>query len=240
MKPFIGIPAYTHTYSETGRPYYRGYVPIVHAVEQAGGIPFLIPYDLEDTNLRALYRRIDGLLLPGGGDIHPRFFGDEAPHPSTNIEEARDEAEIKLIRWAADDDMPMLGICRGCQIMNVALGGTLIQDIPSQIATDIAHDFPNSRPRGLTAHPVTIVAESRLAQIVGEAQIMVNSWHHQVIDKLAPGAVLAAQSPDELVEAFEIPSKRFVISVQWHPEDMIADDEASRKLFRAFIRAAQS
>jgi glutamate racemase len=176
-RPLIGITA--ASFIVKGKPYHRGYAPNVEAVAAAGGLPVYVPPGLDPETLRDLYDRLDGLLLPGGPDVRPTLYG-QAQHPMTLvIDDPRDALELTLARWAAADELPVLGICRGHQVLNVALGGTLVQDIPSQVPTTIRHDQPDGLPRSTRLHEVTIAAGSRLASILGETRVSVNSLHHQ-------------------------------------------------------------
>lgn len=236
MVPLIGITTATNIASNTGWGYNRAYVGCIKAVEDAGGLPVLIPISIGESTLRAIYDRVDAVLLPGGGDVRPSIYGAE-PHPTTgNFDDLRDEMELQVARWAVAEDRPLLGICRGHQVMNVALGGTLLQDIPSEVKTGINHNITN--PRGAYAHPVEIDPSSRLASILQSTQLPVNSIHHQGVDRPAPGLCVTAYAPDGVIEAQEMPNKKFVLSVQWHPEDLFEDNLAMKRLFRAFIEAA--
>jgi putative glutamine amidotransferase len=199
----------------------------------------LIPTGLDETTLRALYERLDAVLLPGGPDVDPTYYGAER-HPLTvTIDDLRDELELTVARWAVRDDLPIFGICRGHQVLNVALGGTLVQDIPDQLGSPLIHDIPDDTPRSTRVHDVTIDGDSRLASILGETPVQVNSLHHQSVEKVAPNVVVTAHSPDGVVEALEAPDRHFVLSVQWHPEDLYQDDEAMLRLFTAFVQAAR-
>lgn len=240
-KPLIGITSGTST-----RPDMPDFVVVtaynanVAALERAGALPVVIPSTLSDDALRGLYERLDGVLLPGGGDIDSKYWG-EALHPSVyGLDAPRDHAEITLARWAVADDLPLFGICRGHQVFNVALGGALIQDIPSELAGALTHNNFSPQPRDLKAHPVEVAPDSRLAGIVGAGDgLMVNSIHHQGVRTVPPGVRVTALSPDGVVEATEMPDRRFVLTVQWHPEDLTAEP-AMFALFRAFVDAAAS
>ncbi|MEZ4666436.1 MAG: gamma-glutamyl-gamma-aminobutyrate hydrolase family protein [Anaerolineae bacterium] len=236
MKPLIGIVASSYTAPSTGWEYNRGYVPIIQAVEEAGGLPVIIPVSISDDVLQGIYQRLDGVLLPGGGDVRPSIYGAEA-HPLTdNLDDARDHVEINLTRLAVADDRPVFGICRGHQVLNVALGGTLIQDVPSEIGETIPHNI--TVPRSARAHEVQIDPSSRLASILGSTKLEVNSLHHQSVLQPAPDVCITAYSPDGVVEALEMPNKKFVLSVQWHPEDLYTNYPAMKQLFKAFVEAA--
>ncbi|MDZ4766297.1 MAG: gamma-glutamyl-gamma-aminobutyrate hydrolase family protein [Chloroflexota bacterium] len=243
MRPLIGIVTSSHT-SETGNPYNRIYAMPALDLADAGGLPVYIPTRLDEDTLRGLYERLDAVLLPGGADVRPSLYGVTEVHPTTyGIDDERDKTEITLARWAVKDDRPLFGICRGHQVVNVALGGTLLQDIPSQVSNPLAHDIPDGDPRSTLLHDVRIDPSSKLAAILGVTQIKVNSLHHQAVEAPAPGVRVTALSPDEIVEALEIADRRFALTVQWHPEDMYNGDyperEPMRKLFAAFVAAAQ-
>ena len=210
----------------------------VRAVRDAGSLPVLIPAGPDDV-LRETFERLDGLLLPGGGDIEPARFG-EAPQPELRGREPqRDDLELALCRWALAEGKPVLGICRGIQVMNVAAGGTLYQDIPSQYATTIRHASDLSLPRGYIAHDVVIEPGSRLAALVGSEPLPVNSWHHQAVKDVGHTLVVSARAADGIIEGLEIPAHRFAVSVQFHPEDLYEGHERIRRLFAGFVAACR-
>ncbi len=238
MRPLIGITA-ADVYAERGKLYHRAYALNAFAVADAGGLPVYIPPGLEESVLREVYERVDAVLLPGGPDVDPVIYGQER-HPETKIIDApRDALELTLTRWLVEDDRPLFGICRGHQVMNVALGGTLVQDIPSQVETTLTHDLPDEYPRSTRLHTVDIKPESRLASILGTTQVVVNSLHHQSVQAPAPGVDFTAYAPDGIVEALEVPDKQFILSVQWHPEDLYEDDGMMKRLFTEFVNAAR-
>jgi putative glutamine amidotransferase len=237
VRPLIGIT--TAETEEQGKPYHRSYARNAWAIADAGGLPVYIPTGLDETVLRELYERLDAVLLPGGPDVDPEYYGAQR-HPETRIiDDARDTLELTLARWTYADDRPLFGICRGHQVMNVAFGGTLIQDIPSEVVTDLPHATPDTMPRGTIRHEVAIAPESRLAAILGRTQVGVNSLHHQSVERAAPGVMVTGYSPDGVVEALEVPDKQFVLSVQWHPEDLYPDDDGMKRLFESFVSAAR-
>lgn len=236
MAPLIGITTSVFTNPDNGWEYNRTFVPIIQAVESVGGLPVLVPTSIAEETLRAIYERLDGVLLPGGGDIRPSQYQAEA-HPLTdNISDVRDRVEINVARWAVSDDLPVLGICRGHQVLNVAMGGTLVQDIPSQLGRSVNHDM--TIPRSARPHRVDVDPGSRLAGILGTTRLDVNSLHHQSVERVAPGMCVTAHAPDGVVEAMEMPEKTFVLSVQWHPEDLYRHDPAMQRIFKAFVDAA--
>jgi putative glutamine amidotransferase len=238
IKPLIGIAASTRTDPETGNIYNAAYAPNVKAVERAGGLPLLIPCYVNDETLRAIYETLDGVLLPGGGDVEPHLY-NETLHPKANsFDPDRDRIELLLTRWAVDDNRPLFGICRGHQVINVALGGTLYQDIPSQFEDPLEHTQYPGLARKERSHPVQIEADSHLARILGTTNVPVNSLHHQSVKDVAPALVVTAHAGDGIVEAAEIPNNRFALTVQWHPEDLAPDDPMMQKLFDEFVKAA--
>lgn len=207
----------------------------IEAVQSAGGLPVLLPPQLSPSALAALFDQLDGLLLTGGGDINPEWY-DEPPHDSVRgVSTARDATEVAAIELARARALPLLAICRGMQMLNVALGGSLVQDIPTHVANAIAHAVPE--PRYGPAHAVSVKPGSRLAGIVGGTDIEVNSRHHQSMRELGKGLEPVAWAPDGVIEGVELPHERFVVGVQWHPEDMIDEYDSARRLFAAFLAA---
>lgn len=214
----------------------------LHAVVAHGGLPVMIPLLAhDDQTLRALFDRLDGVLVPGGVDLDPSAFG-ESRHPLCGrVDADRDHVELALTRWAIEDRKPLFGLCRGLQIINVALGGTLYQDIQAQRPNSIKHDFfPNAGfARDYLAHDVDLAAGSRLRDLLGGASLPVNSMHHQAIKDVAPGLVVSAVAPDGVVEAVELDrGDQFLLGVQWHPESIEFVDPACRHLFAGFMYAA--
>ena len=219
----------------------RAYVNIayIRAVQEAGGIPLLLPPHLGTDVRAALWERLDGLVLTGGGDIEPARFG-EPRHPKTDdVAPARDDLELDLTRRALDEDVPLFAICRGIQVLNVALGGTLVQDLPSERPSAIAHS--QREPRHEATHAVKVMGEgTRLGRVLGSLEVQVNSMHHQAIDQLGFGLREVAWAPDGVVEGVELPGDdRFVLGVQWHPEELVGHDQAARNLFSAIVDAAR-
>lgn len=209
----------------------------IRAVQRAGGLPVLIPVSLDRDQLQELFPLLDGILLTGGADIDPKRFKGAA-HPRVyEIDPERDEMEIWLVRQAVEHHKTFLGICRGIQVINVALGGSLFTDIADQAPNPLRHDWYPDIPRDYLAHEVTLVSGSRLADILEMQTTQVNSLHHQAIQTLAPGLRPLAHAPDGLVEAVELPGHPFGFGVQWHPEWMPKSPEMTR-LFRAFVQAA--
>ncbi len=215
--------------------------PYIQALVSAGGLPWLIPPLDEETALRAIAQRLAGLLLTGGVDIDPSCYGEEPCALCDRSDPPRDRTELTLIRWALDERKPVLGICRGIQAINVACSGTLYQDIPTQRPGAIKHDCFAGPATGCTrdylAHAVRVEPGSRLARLLATDHCSVNSMHHQGIKQLAPGLVATAFAPDGLIEGVEMVD-RFVVGVQWHPEELTEAQEPMRRLFAGFIAAA--
>ena len=210
------------------------------ALEQAGAAIREITPDADSPEVALA--AADGLLLTGGVDVDPAAYGDDTRHPTVELDPVRDAYELALAREAIARDLPMLAICRGAQVLNVAAGGTLVQDIPSQLNTPLRHSI--LEPRHAVAHDVHVVSGTRLASLLGPAHaasdsIPVNSRHHQSVKETAPGFVVSATAPDGIVEAIERPAASFCIGVQWHPENFWRTGEFST-LFDGFVRAARA
>jgi putative glutamine amidotransferase len=211
----------------------------VRALTAAGCAPVLIPLLDDDDRLRAIYDRLDAIVFPGGADIAPGDYGEQPIEDLNVIEPARDRTELTLARWAFADDLPVLGICRGQQVLNVALGGTLWQDLRHQGVTSVEHSDADGRARTALMHRVRLDPDSRLAQLIDETDIQVNSLHHQAIKSIAPQLRVTGTSDDGVIESLESPDRRFLIAVQWHPEEIDTLPWVQR-LFSGFARAAQS
>ena len=204
------------------------------AVTRAGGLPVLLPHEVEQAD--AYLRTIDGLVVTGGAfDVDPAIFGAETRHASVKTKDRRTQFELALTLRALSADKPVLGICGGQQLMNVALGGTLIQHIPDEMPGALAHEQKN--PRNEPGHIVRFAEGTRLREIAGCGEAPVNSTHHQAVKAPAPCLVVDATAPDGVIEGIEDPRRRFCIGVQWHPEYAIS--EADLRLFAAFIEAAR-
>lgn len=239
-RPLIGVTATTGP-SRSGERASLGAAYLL-AIQGAGGVPILLPPQLDSDSLRVLGPQLDGLILTGGGDIHPSRYG-EPPHPTVaGVSEERDELEAFAIDLALDRGLPILAICRGMQMLNVALGGSLHQDIPSDFTTEINHaqtSGESPRERSDVTHAVTVEEGCHLAQILGSSELMVNSMHHQAVKELGRGLRPVAWAPDGVMEGLEIEdSARFVVAVQWHPEDLVTAHEHARRLFEALVHKA--
>lgn len=207
------------------------------ALTQAGGVPVLIPLDLPAPALHELVMRLDGLLFSGGGDMHPGRYGAPVHPLVSSIQEDRDQLEIDLLQGVVQRGLPFLGICRGLQVINVALGGSLYEDLLEQHPGALNHDRFPEQERDYLAHPVSIELDSRLHRILNCTRVEVNSMHHQGIRDLAPGLKPVASAPDGVIEAVELPDYPFGLAVQWHPECLPAHFPMQR-LFREFVAAA--
>jgi putative glutamine amidotransferase len=215
----------------------------VRVLTAAGAVPWLIPLLPDDAaTLRGTYDRLDGVFLTGGVDVEPARYGEERHPLCGRNDPARDATEIQLVRWAVADHKPLLGVCRGVQVLNVAAGGTLYQDVAAQRPGALKHDhFPTREGgrRDFLAHPVRVAAGSHLARILGVGEAPVNSMHHQGIKDLAPPLAATAFAPDGLVEGVEGGNGHFLLGVQWHPEELADASAAMRRLFTAFVEAAR-
>jgi len=233
LQAIDGIPAALPASVVMNQRYYE-------AVAAAGAAPVLIPL-LDDIDaLRATYEACAGIMIPGGVDMDPGTYG-EAPHERLGrVDPARDRVELQLTRWAIEDRKPLLGLCRGLQVINVAAGGTLYQDLDAQLDGAIRHDyFPTfGFDRDYVSHDVAVAPASRLRSLVDIDQLPVNSMHHQGVKRLGAGLVACAHSADGLIEAVESPNGHWMVGVQWHPEVFEANDPHTRELFRGFVRAA--
>lgn len=239
-KPIIGI---TPSPMEDQQPHgtfnrYAMATTYTEAIEAAGGVPVVIPPQV--GNISEIISVVDGLLISGGGDIRPDRYGDSEVHETTyGIHDLRDELEIALVREATGRDIPMLCICRGIQILNVALGGTLIQDIADQYSTEIVHRQQiNAIRKEDPSHTVSVTPGSLLERTYEASEINVNSFHHQALRDVAPDLAIDAVSPDEVVEGVSHPASSWILGVQWHPEMMFRDHPEHLKPFKALVEEA--
>ena len=229
--PIIGIP--NHSRNEAGELFLPG--TYVDAVQSAGGTPILLPPNQPD--LEQILRILDGLILPGGGDISPTLYGG-MPHPAIySVDPDRDDFEFALAKLALTASIPVLGICRGMQMLTVASGGDLVAHVPDIYGTAIAHRLDH--PRRPTQHEVDILPESRLADILGTTHATIVTWHHQSVRNLSIEWKVAAKAPDGLIEAIEHQHHPWMFALQWHPE-MSVQDPAHQRLFQAFVEAART
>jgi len=233
--PIIGI---TLDAEEAGGyaklPWYAVRQNYCRAVVEAGGVPICLPHEVSEVG--PYLDLIDGLMVTGGHfDVDPLLFGAAVRHETVKLKGARTEFEFAITRAAVDRGMAVFGICGGQQLLNVVLGGTLIQHIPDEVACPLAHEQPN--PRTEPGHTVRVAADTLLRRIVGASELPVNSAHHQAAKALGPGVRVNAEAPDGVIEGIELDGAPFCLGVQWHPEYAISDGD--RKLFQAFVEAAR-
>jgi putative glutamine amidotransferase len=208
------------------------------SIERSGARPRVLEVS---ESPRTVLEMVDGVLLTGGGDVDPVFYGEDRHQSVEDAEPGRDEFEIDLARRAMEEDLPILAICRGAQVLNVAAGGTLVQDIPTAVTTDLSHSI--TEPKNVVAHDIEVAADSRLHSALGSAvnascACRVNSRHHQSVGKLGERLVASAKAPDGVIEGIEAPDAAFCVGVQWHPENFWRTGEF-KPLFDAFIEAAR-
>ena len=232
MVPIIGI---TPEIAENGNIALR--YAYTHAIEEAGGIPFPLPCTEDDALMEELVQICHGFCFSGGEDIDPVRYGEEQLPECGEIAHRRDNFELRLFEKVLPTGKPILGICRGCQIINVALGGTLWQDLPSQMPSGIHHkqlegQFEHS-------HCVDLLPGSPLAGITGKARITANSFHHQAAKMLGSGLQVMARADDGIVEGMYLPGHPFLLALQWHPERLCGIDADARALFSSFIHACK-
>ncbi len=239
MRPLIGIACHADFRQESGRPIYCNNRTYSHAIEQTGGIPILIPFLDDVTALETLLARLDGVLLSGGVDINPERYSEE-PHPKLRKTSPElDEFELTLAHMALQEDMPVLGVCRGMQLLNVALGGTLYQDLGSLYSDSINH-CRQELPRNTLTHDVFVEAGSRMEKVLGTRRLSVNSLHHQAVKLSGKGVRISGRAEDGVPELMEVPAYRFVMATQCHPEEIYMKENACANLFSAFVQACSS
>lgn len=239
--PVIGVPGYWHE-SEAILGRQATAVPdsYIRALLKIDAIPLIIPVIQSPKILECFFHMIDGLLLIGGPDLDPIHYHQSAHAGLRKVTPARDNVELKVSRWALDAGIPIMAICRGIQMLNVAMGGTLWQDIASQLPNAAKHDYHPDYPEDFMAHTVKPLPGSRLSEIIGDDEQSVNSLHHQAIDKLGQGLRPVAYAPDGIVEAVEGIDARWIVGVQWHPEWLVESDPRMLALFKAFGDACSS
>jgi len=215
----------------------------VHVLAGLRAVPWLIPLLHDESVLRDTYDRLDGLFLTGGVDVDPARYGEPRHERCGVLDPDRDEVETTLLRWAMADHKPVLAVCRGIQILNVACGGTLYQDLDSQMPEGLKHDyFPQADGtphRDSLTHDVRVEPGTRLGTCLGSERTCVNSMHHQGIKRLADGLKVSARAPDGLIEGVEGTNGQFLVAVQWHPEELTDTQAGMRRLFTAFLDAAK-
>ncbi|GIW55173.1 MAG: gamma-glutamyl-gamma-aminobutyrate hydrolase [Nitrospiraceae bacterium] len=242
MRPVIGV---TPDFNAGDREDMGGREPTyflraryVRAIEELGGVPLILPLAADPALRRRLFENLDGVLLTGSGpDLPPSLYGERQRYKFRVMSRQRSEFELEMARLAAERAVPLLGICGGMQTINVALGGSLFQDIPSQIPRALPHR--QAKPATALSHPVTVQPGSLLRRIVRRDRIRVNSSHHQSVKQLAPSLTASAVAPDGVIEAIESPHHPFLLGLQWHPEFLFDRHHIHRRLFQAFLKAAR-
>ena len=210
----------------------------LEAVKKTGGVPFVFPFLEEDADILRLTPLCDGFLFTGGQDVAPLLYGEEEAKELGECCEKRDHMEQIVLKEALREDKPVFGICRGIQLINAALGGSLYQDLPTMHPSRTCHSQP--APYDVPSHEVQVLQDTPLRSCIQKDRLSVNSCHHQAIKDPAQGLQAMALSPDGLIEAMCRPDSRFLWAVQWHPEFLFEKDENSQKLFRAFIQACEA
>lgn len=233
MAPLIGL---IPLWDEHKNSYWMlpGYM---NGVLRAGGVPVMLPLTDAEAVLSQLAEQCDGFLFTGGQDVDPALYGEEKQQVCGACCSARDAMESRLLKMVLEADKPVLGICRGIQFLNVELGGSLYQDIPTGVETKEEHR--QKPPYDMPSHRVFLESGSPLAELLGREEIEVNSCHHQAVKRVADGLTVMAKAPDGLAEAVWMPEKSFVWAVQWHPEFFDGKDESSNRIFAAFVEAAR-
>lgn len=235
-KPLIGITATQEKGDapasyQIGRHYIKG-------VARAGGIPIILPLLQSEEQILDMSHHLDGLLMSGGVDMDPMLF-EEEPHPKMGrIDPERDYFEKKILEKMVEQQKAVFGICRGCQIINLVMGGTIYQDLPAQKGGELVKHSQNA-PRWYPTHSVKIESDSCLKGVFAAEKIRVNSYHHQAVKDPAPGFKSTALAPDGVIEAIEYQKDQFILGVQWHPEQLWEKDEATLELFRVFVKKAR-
>lgn len=246
MKPLIGVSCNYDYRDDVGLASHMGAetqdwdflaADYIRAVENAGGIPVIIPQLVNTKEAEKILDRLDGIILSGGHDVNPQLYGEQIKGCCGTLMPMRDEQDITLARAAWEKGVPTLGICRGMQVMAVAFGGTMYQDVKVEIDTE--NHFYMMLPRNYPSHKVVLEDGTYLKEILGDKIIGVNSFHHQAVHEIPAIAKMAAVSEDGLIEALEFGGEdRFFLGVQWHPE-MMFDSDQQKKLFQALVKAAE-
>ena len=229
--PIIGITTYGR--DETDK--YVLPVKYVESVRRAGGAAFLIPPG--EPHYERLLAKLDGLIIAGGGDIDPKVYGG-SDHPDIYmVDPDRDTMEIAMAKTVVENGMPTLSICRGSQIINIALGGTLFPHVPDEFGESVKHRLP---PREPVPHPIEALKGSKVAEVMHATEVEPASWHHQAMREVAPKLEIVAYAPDGVIEALELPGHPWLLAVQWHPEETAAEDPTQQRLFDALVEAAKA
>ena len=230
IRPVIGIT----TYGRNAEDRFHLPAAYVESVRRAGGYAVLLPPG--DPDIGDLPPLLDGVILAGGGDIDPARYGGQQHEAVERIDSERDDMEIALVGQLVESTRPVLCICRGLQVLNVALGGTLIEDLPSMVGRQVIH---RDTPPGAVFHDVIVEPDSQLATVMGQTTVTPASWHHQAIRQLAPDLKVVAHAPDGIVEAVEMPGRPGLLALQWHPELSSAKDVTQQRLFNTLVEQAR-
>ena len=233
MRPIIGALAEIDNELST-----RVQNPYIRAIERSGGIPVLFPYVDDGETVEHLVDICDGFFFTGGADIDPKRYGEEPRETIGDVQEPRDEFEFNVFQRVIKTSKPILAICRGAQLVNVALGGTLYQDIPSEVQTKILHK--QSEPKFSHSHDVRIMANTPLYEMMRTERIKANSFHHQAIKMLGDGLEIMAVAEDGIIEAVYSSGSQYIRAYQWHPERLFEIDTQNRIIFEDFIRVCES
>jgi len=239
MRPLIGIPCQADYREGSGRPIYCNNRTYVHAIENAGGVPVLIPMLNDVSLLESLLVRLDGFLFSGGVDIDSGQYHEDAHPHLGEVDHRLDDLELFLVRWALRENMPVLGICRGMQLLNVALGGSLYQDLESQNPEAIVH-CRRELPRNTLIHSIHITEGSQMEKVLGTNEMWINSLHHQSVKDLGQGVSISGRAEDGVAELLEVAGYSFVIGIQGHPEELYTSEPICAKLFSAFVAACSN
>jgi putative glutamine amidotransferase len=233
--PKIGITLdYEDSPTYSKKPWYALRENYCTVVSDLGALALPLPHDVE--KIEEYLDLIDGLMVTGGAfDVSPEFYGQSEKHDTVITKDNRTKFEFAIVRGAIERNIPILGICGGEQLLNVVMGGTLIQHIPDGVKNPLEHEQKN--PRNEAGHSVQVVAGTLLSRITGRVEMNVNSAHHQAIDKPAPNAIINATAPDGVIEGIELPSHPFCLGVQWHPEYHV--DAGDVKIFEGFVAACK-
>ena len=239
MRPLIGLPCQADYREGSGRPIYCNNRAYVHALEHAGGVPVLIPMVNDTETLTTLLGRLDGILFSGGVDIQPVHYGEDPHALLGEVDQQLDELELTMVHWALQENLPTLGVCRGMQLVNIAFGGTLYQDVTAQVPGSIQH-CKRELPRNTLIHSIHIEEGSRVEEVFGTRELWVNSLHHQAVKEPGRGVRISGRAEDGIAELLEVPEKHFVVAAQGHPEEIYTHEPVWAKLFTAFVEACST
>lgn len=232
MKPIIGVFAEVDEEKKSGVM-----APYISAIEKSGGIPMLLPYVESDETLESFMEICQGFFFTGGADIHPMRYGEEMKETCGELQVHRDDLEFRAFEMVMRTGKPILAICRGAQLINIALGGSLYQDLPSELPTHISHR--QTEPKFSPAHSVNVLADTPLWNLMQKERMTANSFHHQAVKELGRGLTLAALADDGIVEAFWMESHPYLRAYQWHPERLFEIDADNRLIFADFVGACR-